>query len=276
MKNQQAKDDYNNEIVNKTWHYQKKFGFETSPRQGHEFWNNEADAFKHAFLSADLYFKYGNQGSLWGGMYHEYQTPNNPPREWNMDSWNNHQGREIAKEIQKEYGKDFFNLPQKQQDDIIAVKIMDRMRNGQLITNPTDTRDYKGTIENYTKDHPEIFKQGEKIFKINKTTGQAAAIDYEQLAQQVTPQQNQSGLFDYTNPLTSNPRIFTQEEVGAMSSKEFAQYEKEIDAQISAMGGTMPTNGDLQREAMTDGGVIYVNSYTRSDGTQVRGYYRSR
>ena len=61
-----------------------------------------------------------------------------------------------------------------------------------------------------------------------------------------------------------------------MSSKEFAQYEKEIDAQISAMGGTMPTNGDLQREAMTDGGVIYVNSYTRSDGTQVRGYYRSR
>ena len=188
MKNQQAKDDYNNEIVNKTWHYQKKFGFETSPRQGHEFWNNEADAFKHAFLSADLYFKYGNQGSLWGGMYHEYQTPNNPPREWNMDSWNNHQGREIAKEIQKEYGKDFFNLPQKQQDDIIAVKIMDRMRNGQLITNPTDTRDYKGTIENYTKDHPEIFKQGEKIFKINKTTGQAAAIDYEQLAHQVTPQ----------------------------------------------------------------------------------------
>ncbi len=60
IKSKQAQTDYNNEIVNKTWHYQKKFGFETSTRQGHEFWNNEADAFKHTFLSADLYFKYGD------------------------------------------------------------------------------------------------------------------------------------------------------------------------------------------------------------------------
>lgn len=49
--NKQAQTDYNNEIVRKTWYYQKKFGFETSPRQGHEFWNNEADAFKHTFLT---------------------------------------------------------------------------------------------------------------------------------------------------------------------------------------------------------------------------------
>ena len=99
IKEQKTK-EYNNEIVNKTLHYQKKFGFETSPRQGHEFWNNEADAFKHTFMGADLSLKYGSQGSLWAGMYHEYQTPNNPPREWNMDSWNNHQGIEIAKEIE--------------------------------------------------------------------------------------------------------------------------------------------------------------------------------
>jgi len=35
---------------------------------------------------------------------HEWETKNNPQGEWNLDSWNNHQGREIAKEIKQEYG----------------------------------------------------------------------------------------------------------------------------------------------------------------------------
>ena len=50
--NQQKQEDFKNEMIRKTWEYQKKFGFETSPRQGHEFWNNEADAFKHTFVAA--------------------------------------------------------------------------------------------------------------------------------------------------------------------------------------------------------------------------------
>lgn len=114
--------------------------------------------------------------------------------------------------------------------------------------------------------------------------GFAADIDINQIAQQPglqsfnteIPQQGQSKLFGYNNPLTGNNRIFTQEEVGAMSSDEFAKNEKEIMAQTRAFNGTMPTNGDLQREAMTGGGVVYVNSYTRSDGTEVKGYYRLR
>ncbi|MBR1908627.1 hypothetical protein IJ818_06800, partial [bacterium] len=138
--NEQKRKEYNDEIVNKTLHYQKKFGFKTSTQKGHEFWNNEADAFKHAFIGADMYFKYGDMGSLVGGIYHETQTPNNPHGEWNMDSWNNNQGREIAREIQKEYRDNFMKLSQQQRDDIIAVKVMDRMRNGQLITNPNDKR----------------------------------------------------------------------------------------------------------------------------------------
>ena len=283
--NEQKRKVYNDEIVNKTLHYQKKFGFKTSAQKGHEFWNNEADAFKHAYGGADMALKYGNPFSLGAGIYHEYQTPNNPPREWNMDSWNNHQGREIAREIQKEYGDKFLQLPEQQQSNIIAVKVMNRMRNGQLITNPTDARDYKGIIENFAKDHPEIIKQGEKIFGINQTTGQAAPIDINQLAEQLglqipkmnIPQQNpQAGLFGYTNPLTGSNHIYTREEVGKMSPQEFAKYEKEIDAQTKVFNGTMPTNDDLQREAMTGGGVVYVNSYTRSDGTKVNGYYRSK
>ena len=96
------------------------------------------------------------------------------------------------------------------------------------------------------------------------------------MPQRIQTRNNQSGLSGYTNPLTGNNRIFTREDVGAMSSDEFEKYQKEIDAQIKSMGGTMPTNSDLQNEAMTGGGVIYVNSYTRSDGTEVKGYYRSR
>lgn len=98
-----------------------------------------------------------------------------------------------------------------------------------------------------------------------KTTGQAIPIN----------QQN-SDLFGYTNPLTGSNKIYTREDVGNMSLEEFAKREKEIYAQTKAFNGSMPTDGDLQREAMTGGGVVYVNSYTRSDGTKVKGYYRSR
>ena len=99
------------------------------------------------------------------------------------------------------------------------------------------------------------------------------SIDMENTNPKPPTQSKYSG---YTNPLTGNDRIYTREEVGSMSSDEFAKHEKEIDAQTRAFKGTMPTNGDLQREAMTGGGVVYVNSYTRSDGTKVNGYYRSK
>lgn len=137
----------------------------------------------------------------------------------------------------------------------------------------------------YTQDELQNIKN-KYLYLKNKesvSTGQAANIDINLLAQQLGLQsfniqvpQNQSDLLGYTNPLTGNNRIYTREEVGAMTPEEFAKHEKEIDAQIEFMNGTMPTNDDLQKEVMTSGGVIYVNSYTRSDGTEVKGYYRSR
>ena len=147
-KNKELQKEFNDKLVQKTGYYQKKFGFETNPRKGHEFWNVEADAFKHTFGSAEMYIKYGAGWSTLFDIGHEYQTPHNPQGEWNMDSWNNNQGREIAREIQKEYGDNFMKLSQQQRDNIIAVKVMDRMRNGQLITNPNDKRKYTGVAEN--------------------------------------------------------------------------------------------------------------------------------
>jgi len=114
-------------------------------------------------------------------------------------------------------------------------------------------------------------------------TGKAAGIDYEQLANMfgikttmdtVEPQQSPSGLFGYINPLTGNNRIFTREDIGAMSKQDFAKHEIEIQAQMNTIG--VPTNGDMKRESMTGGGVVYVNSYKRADGTEVKGYYRSK
>lgn len=192
-----------------------------------------------------MYIKYGDGWSTLFDIGHEYQTPHNPQGEWNMDSWNNHQGREIAKEIQKEYGDNFMKLSQQQRDDIIAVKVMDRMRNGQLITNPNDKRKYTGLTENIVNG---IKKMQETNLPFTPTRGIggvqnngrplefAADIDINQLAQQLGlqsfntefSQQNQSGLFGYTNPLTGNNRIFTREEVGAMSPEEFTRHKKKL------------------------------------------------
>ena len=150
MKNSEIKrKEFNDRMVKITNKYQKIYKFKIDKtRPGHEFWNNEADAFKHTFGSALMEFEMGSLGSLAGGIYHEYKTDNNPKDEWNMDSWNNREGRKIAEEIKKEYGeKEFRKLSQKEQEDIIAHKVMIKMKNGDLITNPNDKRRFKGFFE---------------------------------------------------------------------------------------------------------------------------------
>ena len=76
----------------------------------------------------------------------------------------------------------------------------------------------------------------------------------------------------YTNPLTGNNRIFSAEDIGDLSGSEYSKYEPEINAQWGSLG--IPSNNELHQASM-NGGTVYVNGYTRSDGTPVRGYYRS-
>ena len=261
--NKQKQKEFNDEMVQKTWYYQKKYGFETNPRKGHEFWNVEADAFKHTFGSALMYFKYGNLGSTIGGIHHENSTPNNPYNEWNMDSWNNNKGREIAKEIEKEYGKNFYNMSQQKRDDIIALKVMDRMKKGELITNPNDTRKYNGFIENKARDI--------KNYIDNKYTGQAAPIDnnytremignmssdeylqhepmiMEQLKTQGIPSEKQinqkNDLSGFVNEISGNSKIFTREEIKNMTTDEYLKNEKAIDYQLKTIG--VPYEKDIK------------------------------
>ena len=160
-------------MVRKTWKYQKIYKFETKPEKGHEFWDVEADAFKHTFGSAILYFRYGDWGSTLAGMYHESQTKNNPEDEWNMDSWNNDQGRKIAKEIIKEYGKDFYDKNPEKCEQIIAAKTVVKMRNGELINHPDDKRKFQGVLERLDRIRTEI---RDSLDKKGKPTGQAAPV----------------------------------------------------------------------------------------------------
>ena len=94
-------------------------------------------------------------------------------------------------------------------------------------------------------------------------------------------QQLQSGLIgrqiknfaNFINPITGDGRIFSREDIGQMSGDEYSANESAIMAQLKSIG--IPTGGELEASSIFGGGTVYVRPYTRSDGTEVRGYWRS-
>ena len=119
------------------------------------------------------------------------------------------------------------------------------MRNGDLITHPSDTRKFNGFLEN--------------LFDFTSTpTGQAANI---QEPLDVKP-------LNFETP--NNNRIYSREDINAMNSDEYAKAEPEIMEQWGKIG--IPTNAELHNSSDT----VYVAPYTRQDGTKVKGYYRSK
>lgn len=68
-------------------------------------------------------------------------------------------------------------------------------------------------------------------------------------------------------------RIYTREEIDKMSTSEFSKNEKNIFKQLKNYG--IPRNIEAEEKVKT-GDLIYVNSYTRDDGTEVSGYYRRK
>jgi hypothetical protein len=85
------------------------------------------------------------------------------------------------------------------------------------------------------------------------------------IAPVIQRKQNYSG---YKNPVSGDTRIFSQEDIEELTGEEFAKHEKEIQGQWGSIG--IPTNVELQSS-----GAIYIAPYTRSDGVQVKGHYRS-
>ncbi len=75
--------------------------------------------------------------------------------------------------------------------------------------------------------------------------------------------------------VNDNPvgKIFTAEEIGAMPPAEFKRNEMAIDEQLKGIG--VPREHEA-KQAVSSGGMIWVEGYKRDDSTEVKGYYRSK
>lgn len=143
----------NDRTLKVTDKFQKKFNLEKRDKKGNEYWNNECDAFKHAYMQAYMTISQ-NKFYAWGaGAYHEMEgrTYNQPAGEERMDTHNNKIGRDIGNKIKKEFGKKWNNLSEDTKDNIIGVKIIEKMQKGELITRPDGSRSYNGKKVNSEK-----------------------------------------------------------------------------------------------------------------------------
>lgn len=66
--------------------------------------------------------------------------------------------------------------------------------------------------------------------------------------------------------------VITREDIAEMPSDLYSVYENIIDERMAA--GQIPSNYDAQFSVLR-GDMVYVNGYTKDDGTEVKGYYRS-
>ena len=150
---------------------------------------------------------------------------------------------------------------------------MERMRSGKLITTPNDTRVYKeGAITGNAAPIQQSFTR-EQIGSMSPYEFQENLPIIEQQLKDglIKPQaQDYSG---YVNQETGDGKIFSREVISQMTGDEYTSSEPAIMAQLRSIG--IPYESDLELASISGGGVVYVKPYTRSDGTEVRGYYRS-
>lgn len=198
------------------------------------------------------------------------QKKGQDPREANMDLWNNQQGQQIYNEICKEY-PNFRKLSEPQQKDIIAQKVIQRMRTGKLITGVDDKRKYEspnnnlpftptrgiGGIQNNgissgfaapIEDTGHIFTP----YEIGKMSSGDFAQNEAKIMQQIKDgliqnPQPQIDYSNYKNPLSKHKEIFTREDIEKMSTKEYTKYEKVINAQMNDIG--IPYKNELPKNA---------------------------
>ena len=158
-----ARDVFNKVVLNATYKAQKKYGFDMTQKEGaySNTHNNEADAFKHAYMTWHLSWYYGDQKAKELGDMHEDETPNAPFGERNMDLWNNAIGREIAYEMKWKLGDDYDLLGDDWASDYASRKIYEKMQNGELITNPNDKRKYENLELELLNEKDRVYSDGE-------------------------------------------------------------------------------------------------------------------
>ena len=120
------KEAYEKHLNEKVENYYEIYHFSMEP--GHTSHNNEADAFKHTYMAAELTILLGAYIAEKLCIMQEDTNPNNPPAERKMDLHNDEVGINIGKELKK----GMFHLIN--MDDKIAEKVMEAMEDGELIT----------------------------------------------------------------------------------------------------------------------------------------------
>ena len=75
---------------------------------------------------------------------------------------------------------------------------------------------------------------------------------------------------NYINKVSKDNRIYTKKDIADMTVKDAFSRKKELMFQNRQIG--IPTEYELQNSS----NVIWVNSYVREDGTQVKGYWRAK
>ena len=217
----------NQAVLEATYKAQKKYGFKIGTGE-HATWNNEADAFKHAYMQWYLADKglfnivKGNSFAKLLGDQHERETPNAPVGERNMDLWNNAIGREIYYELKNMNSYDI--LDEKGKEELVAKKIVEKMKAGEMITNPADKRNFEN-------------------------------MELERL--------------------TEKDRVFYKDEMLQFDQKLKDLYSDSYLNQAIDNYWKIPTKDELDKQVKS-GSLIYVEDYTRSDGSKVQGYYRRK
>ena len=151
-------------VLHETREAQKKYGFDMTKKKysNSNTHNNEADAFKHAFLSWYLSYYHGDEEAKRLGDMHEDETPNAPFYERNMDLWNNAIGREIAYEMKWQLGEDYDIFGVEWTIQTAKRKIWEKMQNGELITNPmTDKRKFENMELERLTENDRVYSDGE-------------------------------------------------------------------------------------------------------------------
>lgn len=90
----------------------------------------------------------------------------------------------------------------------------------------------------------------------------------------IKPQKQEVDYSGYLNPATGDGKIFSREAISQMSGEEYTANESAIMSQLKSIG--IPYEAELEEASKSRGGLVYVSPYTRSDGTEVSGYWRSR
>lgn len=128
----------------KSGEYAKKYNLKENP--DYSGMDDEIDAFRHAYMQAYITVTHGKDAArVIGDIYEKWgdYTESQTPKQRNMDLWNNDIGRQIGEEVKNETKYFQHITSEKMFEDMIAEKIYQKMKKGEMITTPKDPRKYE-------------------------------------------------------------------------------------------------------------------------------------